>query len=63
MRDPEVWRRVQQIVHGQFDRARSILVESRAALDAVVDEMVVRRAMSGDGVADIIAGVSVARRA
>ena len=58
-----VWRRVERIVHGQFDRARSILVENRAALDAIVDEMVVRRAMSGEAVAAVIAGVPVARRA
>lgn len=63
LRDPKVWRRVQQIVHGQFDRACSILMEHRAALDAIVDEMVVRRAMSGEAVAEISAGVQLARRA
>lgn len=63
MRDPEVWRRVEQIVHGQFDRARSILVGHRAALDAMVDELIVRRAMSGEAVMEIIAGASVARHA
>jgi cell division protease FtsH len=51
---------VQRIIHGQYERARQLLMEHRAALDNLTEQLLQHETLDGSVVRDAVKPVAVA---